>query len=71
MPAVVEIATVLVGYALVRLAVVASRTSAMSHADWLWRAERWLHIDLEPSLNQLIAPHQLLSQAVGYYSRPN
>jgi hypothetical protein len=43
----------------------------MSHADWLWRAERWLHIDLEPSLNQLIAPHQLLSQAVGYYSRPN
>jgi hypothetical protein len=39
------------GYALVRLAVRAGRHAAFAHAAELWRAERWLHLDVEPSLN--------------------
>ena len=50
LPAVVEVAIVAAGYfgyALVRLAVRASRPAAVAHAAGLWRAERWLHVDIE------------------------
>ena len=49
------IAAAYVGYALVRLAVKAGRPTAFAHASELWRTERWLHLDIEPSLNQLAA----------------
>jgi hypothetical protein len=42
-------------YALVRLAVRADRHAAFADAAELWRAERWLHLDVEPSLNHLVA----------------
>jgi PAP2 superfamily len=70
LPAAVEVAIVAVsylGYALVRLAVKASRTSAFAHAAELWRAERLLHLDIEPSLNHLAAAHAALAEGAGYY----
>ena len=65
-----EVATIVIGYlgyALVRLAVKASRTSAFAHAAQLWRAERAMHLDIEPSLNHLAAVHPALAEAAGYY----
>src|SRR6516225_2066879 len=55
------------GYALVRLAVRASRPAAVAHAAGLWRAERWLHLDIEPSLNHLAAARPVLAETAGYY----
>jgi PAP2 superfamily len=55
------------GYALIRLAVKASRTAAFAHAAELWRAERTLHLDIEPSLNHLAAAHAALAETAGYY----
>src|SRR4029077_10067688 len=55
-PAPAEVAIIGAGslaYALVRLAVRAGRHAAFVHAAELWRAERWLHLDVEPSLNHL------------------
>jgi hypothetical protein len=66
----VEIATIVIGYlgyALVRLAVKASHTSAFTHSAQLWRAERAMHIDIEPSLNHLAAAHPALAGLTGYY----
>jgi len=66
----VEVATIVIGYlgyALVRLAVKASHTSAFAHAAQLWRAERATHLDIEPSLNHLAAAHPALAEAAGYY----
>ena len=54
-------------YALVRLAVRADRHAAFAHAAELWRAERWLHLDVEPSLNHLVAAGPALAEATGYY----
>ena len=70
LPAAVEVATIVIGYlgyALVRLAVKASRTSAFAHAAQLWRAERAMHLNIEPSLNHLAAAHPALAEAAGYY----
>jgi len=50
------------GYAPVRLAVRASRPAAVAHAAGLWRAERWLHLDVEPSLNHLAAARPVLAE---------
>jgi hypothetical protein len=55
------------GYALVRLAVRASRPDAIAHAAGLWRAERWLHVDVEPSLNHLAAARPVLAETAGYW----
>jgi hypothetical protein len=70
LPAAAEVAIVVVGYvgyALVRLAVRASRTAATAHAAWLWRTEQRLHLDIEPSLNHLAAAHRVLAETAGYY----
>jgi PAP2 superfamily len=56
-----------IGYALVRLPVKAGRTAAFAHAAQLWQAERALHINIEPSLNHLVAAHAALAQTAGYY----
>jgi hypothetical protein len=55
------------GYALVRLAVRASRPPAIAHAAGLWRAERWLGVDIEPWLNHLAAARPALAETAGYY----
>jgi hypothetical protein len=55
------------GYALVRLAVRASHTAAFEHAAQLWQAERWLHLDTEVLLNDLLMTHPALAQLTGYY----
>ena len=70
LPAAAEVAIVAAGYAgyaLVRLAVRASRPAAAAHAAGLWRAERWLHLDIEPSLNHLAAARPVLAETAGYY----
>ena len=70
LPAAAEVAIIGAGYlayALVRLAVRAARHAAFVHAAELWRAERWLHLDVEPSLNHLVAASPALAEAVGYY----
>ncbi len=70
LPAAVEVAIIAAGYAgyaLVRLAVRASRPAAIAHAAGLWRAERWLHLDIEPSLNYLAAARPVLAETAGYY----
>lgn len=70
LPAAAEVAIVAVGYfgyALVRLAIRAGRHAALAHAAELWRAERWLHLDAEPSLNHLAAAHPALAETAGYY----
>ena len=70
LPAAAEVAIVAAGYAgyaLVRLAVRASRPAAIAHAAGLWRAERWLHLDVEPPLNHLAAARPVLAETAGYY----
>ena len=70
LPAAAEVAIVAAGYAgyaLVRLAVRASRPVAIAHAAGLWRAERWLHLDIEPSINHLAAARPVLAETAGYY----
>ena len=70
LPAAAEVAIVAAGYAgyaVVRLAVRASRPAAIAHAAGLWRAERWLHVDIEPSLNHVAAARPVLAETVGYY----
>jgi len=70
LPAAAELATIAAGYggySLVRLAVHADRHAAFEHAAQLWRAERWLHVTVEPSLNHLAAAHLVLAEAAGYY----
>ncbi|HEY2442189.1 MAG TPA: phosphatase PAP2 family protein [Streptosporangiaceae bacterium] len=70
LPAWLELVTILAGYgayALVRFGVRASRRTAFLHAAEMWRFERWLHADVEPQLNRLIAAHVTLADAVGYY----
>jgi hypothetical protein len=49
----------------VRLAVRADRHAAFVHAAELWRAERWLHLDVEPSLNHLASANHFLLDAAG------
>src|SRR6266568_793544 len=70
LPAAAEVAIIAAGYAgyaLVRLAVRASRPAAIAHAAGLWRAERWLHLDIEPSLNHPAAARPVLAETAGYY----
>jgi hypothetical protein len=70
LPAAAEVAIIGAGYlayALVRLAVRAGRHAAFVHAAELWRAERWLHLDVEPSLNHLASASPALAEATGYY----
>src|SRR5262249_7008934 len=70
LPAAAEVAIVAAGYAgyaLVRLAVRASRPAAIAHAAELWRAERWLHLHIELSLNHLAAARPVLAETGGYY----
>jgi len=66
----VEVGIIVVGYlgyALVRLAVRAGRPAAFAHAAELWRAERLMHLDIEPSLYHLAAAHAALAETAGYY----
>jgi hypothetical protein len=70
LPAAAEVAIIAAGYfgyALVRLAVRASRPAAIAHAAALWRAERWLHAGIEPSVNHLAAAHPVLAETADYY----
>lgn len=70
LPALAELAIVAVGYfgyALVRLAVRAGHAAAFGQADQLWEAERWLHVDIETSLNYLITADPALARLTGYY----
>ncbi len=70
LPAAAELATIGAGYAayaLVRLAIRAGHQAAFAHAAWLWRVERWLHLNIEPSLNHLTVAHPGLAGPVGYY----
>ena len=70
LPALAELGIVAVGYfgyALVRLAVRAGHAAAFGQADQLWEAERWLHVDIETSLNYLITADPALAQLTGYY----
>jgi uncharacterized membrane protein YbhN (UPF0104 family) len=70
LPAAAEVAIIAAGYtgyAVVRLAVRASRPAAIAHAAGLWRAERWLHLDIEPSLNHLAVARPVLAETAGYY----
>ncbi len=55
------------GYALVRLAVRAGHAAAYGQAAQLWEAERWLHVDIETSLNYLVRADPALAQLTGYY----
>ena len=55
------------GYALVRLAVRAGHAAAFGQAAQLWDAERWLHVDIETSLNYLVTGDPALAQLTGYY----
>ena len=70
LPAAAEVAIVAAGYfgyALVRLAVRASRPAAIAHAAGLWHTERWLHLDVEPWLSHLAAARPALAETAGYY----
>src|SRR5262249_11377206 len=70
LPAAAELATIGAGYgayALVRLAIRAGRHAAFGHAAWLWRAERRMHLTIEPYLNHGIAGHPALAEMTGYY----
>ena len=55
------------GYALVRLAVRAGQAAAFGQAAKLWEAERWLHVDVGPPLNRLVAAEPALAEVTGYY----
>ncbi len=55
------------GYALVRLAVRAGQAAAFGQAAKLWEAERWLHVDIGPPLNRLVAAEPPLAEVTGYY----
>ena len=55
------------GYALVRLAVRAGHAAAFGQAAQLWDAERWLHVDIETSLNSFVTADPALAQVTGYY----
>jgi hypothetical protein len=70
LPAWLELVTIGLGYfaySLVRGNLPTSRAAAFAHARELWQVERWMHIDLERSLNHLVAAHALLANATGYY----
>jgi PAP2 superfamily len=55
------------GYALVRLAVRAGHAAAFGRAAEIWDAERWLHVDIERSLNSVVTADPALAQLAGYY----
>jgi PAP2 superfamily len=70
LPAWLELATIGLGYAaysLVRGNLPLSREAAFAHARHLWLAERWMHVDIEHSLNHFVTAHSLLANATGYY----
>jgi hypothetical protein len=70
LPALAELGIVAAGYfgyALVRLAVRAGHAAAFGQAAQLWEAERWLHVDIETSLNYLVTADPALAQLTGYY----
>ena len=70
LPAAAEVAITGAGYlayALVRLAVRAGRHAAL--AAELWRAERRLHLDVEPSLNHLSAEPGMIPLTILEISR--
>ena len=70
LPILLELITLGVAYgapSLVRVALTTTKSVAFSHALALYRAETSLHLNVEPWLNHLVAPHDLASVAVGYY----
>jgi PAP2 superfamily len=70
LPAGLELATIGAGYfvySLVRGHLPSYPHLAFAHARQLWRAEQWLHISIEPSLNHFAAAHAPLAEATGYY----
>jgi hypothetical protein len=65
-----ELATIGAGYGvytLIRDSLPATRQVALAHASQIWRAEQWLHINIEPALNHLVARQPVLADAIGYY----
>ena len=70
LPGPAEVITAGAGYAaysLIRLTFRAGHHAAFAHAALLWRAERHLHLNVEPTLNHLTAIHPVLADTVGYY----
>lgn len=70
LPILLELLTLGAAYgapSLVRVVLTATRSVAFSHARALYQAETNLHLNVEPWLNHLVAPHDLAAVAVGYY----
>jgi hypothetical protein len=70
LPIVLELITLGVAYgapSLVRVVLTTTRSVAFSHAMALYQVETTLHLNVEPWLNRLVAPHDLAAVAVGYY----
>ena len=65
-----EVLVGVVGYAayqLVQIAVTGSASSAVDRADWLWSAERRLHLDPEVWLNHLLSGRHGMVVLAGMY----
>ncbi|WP_190111815.1 phosphatase PAP2 family protein [Streptomyces cinnamoneus] len=54
-------------YSLVRNAVPEQRTAALRNADWIWQAERTLHIAVEHTVNQAVNSVTWLVVGMNYY----
>jgi len=70
LPLLLELVTLAAAYgapSLVRVVLTTTRSAAFSHAAQLYRVETSLHLNVEPWLNHLVAPHDLAALAVGYY----
>src|ERR1700743_1113640 len=70
LPILLELITLGVAYgarSLVRVALTTTKSVAFSHARQLYQVETNLHLNVEPWLNRLVAPHDLAAVAVGYY----
>jgi PAP2 superfamily len=70
LPAGLELATIGAGYgaySLVRGSLPAAQDHAYAHAGQIWRAEHWLHVNIEPSVNHFAAAHTALAVTTGYY----
>jgi hypothetical protein len=70
LPILLELITLAAAYgapSLVRVVLTTTRSVAFGHARQLYQAEISLHLNVEPWLNRLVAPHDLAAVAVGYY----
>jgi hypothetical protein len=70
LPLLLELVTLGAAYgapSLVRVVLATTRSAAFTHAAQLYGVETSLHLNVEPWLNHLVAPHDLAALAVGYY----